>query len=52
MYATSLFLALALLVCETKEEVCRVVACVDPQWLQGLEDSMDRVVMGVGLEME
>lgn len=35
----SLFVALVLLVGETKEEVCRVVvACMYTQWLLGIDD--------------
>ncbi len=52
MDLASLFVVLALLVGETKEEVRRaVVACVNPQWIQGLEDITDGAILGVGLEM-
>ena len=48
----SLFVALALLVGKTKEEVHRVIAAhLDQQWLLGIDDITDKAVLGVGLEM-
>lgn len=47
----SLFVALALMVSDSKEEVSRVVTtCVDPQWLMEFEEIVARVVLGVGIE--
>ena len=48
----SLFVALVLIVGKFKEEVYRVmVTCVDLQWLLGLEEIVEHVVLGVGIEM-
>ena len=50
MNIASLFVALALLVGEIKEEGCRVViACMDLQWLLGIDDVIDKRVFIFGL---
>ena len=48
----SLFITLALLVRETKEEIQWVIfVCIDPQWLLGIDEVIDKAKMGDVLDM-
>lgn len=48
----SLFLAMRLMVSSRKDEVQHIdQTCLEPQWDEGMEDIINRIVIGKGLAM-